>query len=901
MSHNNTTVFLFTVQGILASLTCGLCCLIYAYCCNTKNERNRNKRTISKVNGDTYTESATTAFKKSKVEKEAGSKSANENGATHLEKGTDGAINTKSERNQLKSGNGSGTSHTDNYFKRNGSGKCDRDGTVPQQKSIQENYCHRTDSNIESGVSNQKNGEMDKCSGEEARSSRSNCEGIPLNMGNVNEYKDPPLVGIIPRHNSAPYDGRITEKNGECENAHNAGTAGSDMRPNWNNERKEIFESNSDNMIKMVVPPNRCQLRSGEEQNEGLPMSNECRNNFNPHSVDSHISSNDYGREDNNRIVKIIQPGEKNLLSRNNNMSITVNRVEAKNRGICGLTQKDAVQVAVEREDHHAYSRTVLDRQMVYYPNEEVFRVKSETLIRSYPGQGGASRSAQKSMHRNCAEGNEARRRNCAEGHTGRSKNCAEGNAARGKNCAEGNEARRRNCPEGHNHFTHRTMNGCKILEGEEDKKKCRHPEHVHNYTPSKFMNCPYEEGSSNRVFVKYKKNVLHTLDKNVLNSREHPSVERNSHVVPVIHKEQTQPGSSEHNTYKYKDFSMYDTLYRKRKPLHDMSHFNNGKEIRNIIENGRVEEAGTLSYDNDKATCGMHSVSNNAGEATVRIHNVGHYHEEKKEFYPRDLQLSNRMSTNLINGERTKSAASYGLAYNQGDNVNRGEGEETPTKGSSPRLGRFTSAQDFASKGRRTDREGEMSQGNRNNQSGNNDNSNDIRGNRSSNHNNGGEDRTSEGRYYTRGKSKESSTKRNAQDVVGRNAHDVVGRNAHDVVGRNAHDVVGRNAHDVVGRNARSMIDAVEMTTKVPRNSCIHTNKTQSDVNNCAYCSPLDEEKMENKKNITANSQVTITWASQNVYHVKKEHTCAKIITALLFEIVQNRDREIIKKIMYT
>ncbi|VUZ98766.1 conserved Plasmodium protein, unknown function [Plasmodium vivax] len=833
MSHNNTTVFLFTVQGILASLTCGLCCLIYAYCCNTKNERNRNKRTISKVNGDAYAEGATTAFKKSKVEKEEGSKSAHEDAAIHLEKGADGESNAKSERNQPRSGNGSGTSHPDNYCKRNGSGKCDGDGTIPREKSVQENYSHRTDSTIESGVSNQKNGEMEKCNGEEARSSRSNCEGIPPNMRNVNEYKDPPLVGTIPRHNSAPYDGRIIEKNEQCENAHNAGAAGSYMRPNWSNERKEMSESNSDHMIKMVVPQNRCQLRSGEEQNARLPMSNESRHNFNPHSADSHISSNNYGREDNNRIVKMTQSGEKNLLSRSNNMSITVNRVEAKNRAICGLTQKDAVQMGVERADQHAYSRTVLDRQMVYYPNEEVFRVKSETLIRGYPGHVAPSGSAHKSMRRNCPEGHAARSKNYPEGHSNGGKFCQEGHSNGGK-FFQGHSNGSRNCPETHKHFTHRTMNGCEHFEDEEDKKKCRHHEHAQNYTPSKCMTCPHDEGSTNRVFVK--------CEKSLPSSREHPSAERNSRLVPVIHKEKTQTGSPKYNTHKYNDFSTNEALYRKRQPLHGMSQFNE-KEMRNMIENGRVE-GGTLSYDDDKATCDMHAANNNAGGTTVRMRNVGHYHEEKG-FPPRDLHSSNRMPTNLINGERTKSAASYRLAYNQGGNVNRGEGGETTSKGSSPRLGRFTSAQDFAPKGRRTNREGETARGNRNNQSGNNDGSNNIRGNRSSSRINGGEDRTSEGRYYTRGKSKDSGTNRSVQDEV--------------------------------GRSARSMVDADEVTTKGPRNGCTHANKTQSDANSCAYCSPLDEEKMENR-NKKHNDQLPRDYhmgVTERLPHKEGTHVC--------------------------
>ncbi|KJP85602.1 hypothetical protein AK88_04769 [Plasmodium fragile] len=769
MSHNNTTVFLFTVQGILASLTCGLCCLIYAYCCNNKNERNRNKRTISKVHGDTYVESATTVFKKSKVEKEAGSKSVHEDAATHIEQGVeDGARNTKAERTHLRCGNGSGMSHNDNYCKRNGSAKGDRTGTIPRQKSIQENYCHRRESKMELGVSNEKNGEMDKGNGEEERSCRNNCEGVPLNMRNANQYKDLPVVGIIPRNNSVPYDGRIIEKNEKCENFHNAEAGGSDRHPNWSNERKEIFKSDSNNMINMVVPPNRGQITRGEEQKQQLPISNQCRNNFNPHCIDSHISSNGYGEEDNKRILKIMQAGEKNMLSSKNNMSITVNRVEAKNNAICGLREEDAVQVAAEREDQHAYSRSVLDRQMVYYPNDDVFRVKSETLIRSYPVHSGASGSAHKGMNKYCPD-----------------------------TCS----TRRRNCPEPHNHFTQRKMNGCEVFEDEEEKSKCRHYEHVNNYTPSKCINCPHNEESTNRSFVKCEKNVVHNWDKNVPNGREQPSVEGNRRVVPVIHKDKTYSASSEYNKYKYNDVSMNDTLYRSREPFHDMSHFNNEKEIKSIIENCRVEEPGTLSYDNDKATYDKHILSNNNGETSRRVRNVGHY-DAGKGFNPRNPHLSNHMSTNLICGDRTKSVASYGLAYNQGENVSACEGEETPPKRSSPRLGRFISAQNFACKRRTKDREGKMSQGNRNNDNGNNDSSNDIHGKRSSNHNNGGEDHTKETMYYTRGQSMKSS-----------------------------------------------MIDAVEMATKVPTNSCTHTNKTKSDANNCAHCSPLDEEKLENPK----------------------------------------------------
>ncbi|SBS91928.1 conserved Plasmodium protein, unknown function [Plasmodium ovale curtisi] len=42
MTYNHTSVFLFTVQGILASLTCSLCCFVYAYCCNNNKNLNNN-------------------------------------------------------------------------------------------------------------------------------------------------------------------------------------------------------------------------------------------------------------------------------------------------------------------------------------------------------------------------------------------------------------------------------------------------------------------------------------------------------------------------------------------------------------------------------------------------------------------------------------------------------------------------------------------------------------------------------------------------------------------------------------------------------------------------------------------------------------------------------------------
>ncbi|CDU20585.1 conserved Plasmodium protein, unknown function [Plasmodium yoelii] len=62
MAYNHTSVFLFTVQGILASLTCSLCCFVYAYCCNNNKNlnnndtkcENKNKRNISKLNPDIH-------------------------------------------------------------------------------------------------------------------------------------------------------------------------------------------------------------------------------------------------------------------------------------------------------------------------------------------------------------------------------------------------------------------------------------------------------------------------------------------------------------------------------------------------------------------------------------------------------------------------------------------------------------------------------------------------------------------------------------------------------------------------------------------------------------------------------------------------------------------------------
>ncbi|ETW50217.1 hypothetical protein PFMALIP_01764 [Plasmodium falciparum MaliPS096_E11] len=59
MSHNPASILLFTVQGLLASLTCGLCCYLYSYCYNGRffkngrgSNRNNKKRSISSVEGD---------------------------------------------------------------------------------------------------------------------------------------------------------------------------------------------------------------------------------------------------------------------------------------------------------------------------------------------------------------------------------------------------------------------------------------------------------------------------------------------------------------------------------------------------------------------------------------------------------------------------------------------------------------------------------------------------------------------------------------------------------------------------------------------------------------------------------------------------------------------------------
>ncbi|CRG97623.1 conserved Plasmodium protein, unknown function [Plasmodium gallinaceum] len=74
MADNHASMFLFTVQGILASVTCCLCCFIYAYCYNNKlfkneniHSENKNKRNISKLKIDTEDDST---YKKRNVEKE---------------------------------------------------------------------------------------------------------------------------------------------------------------------------------------------------------------------------------------------------------------------------------------------------------------------------------------------------------------------------------------------------------------------------------------------------------------------------------------------------------------------------------------------------------------------------------------------------------------------------------------------------------------------------------------------------------------------------------------------------------------------------------------------------------------------------------------------------------------
>lgn len=75
MAYNHTSVFLFTVQGILASLTCSLCCFVYAYCCNNNKNlnnndtkcENKNKRNISKLNPDIHDISTSKKKKKLKI------------------------------------------------------------------------------------------------------------------------------------------------------------------------------------------------------------------------------------------------------------------------------------------------------------------------------------------------------------------------------------------------------------------------------------------------------------------------------------------------------------------------------------------------------------------------------------------------------------------------------------------------------------------------------------------------------------------------------------------------------------------------------------------------------------------------------------------------------------------
>ncbi|GAW83438.1 hypothetical protein, conserved [Plasmodium gonderi] len=808
MSHNNTTVLLFTVQGILALLTCGLCCFIYAYRCNNKNEGNRNKRSISKVNGDSYGESTSSTFKKSKIKegenpqrdkcKEIGCTIFHEEGTNYIENSLRCVNNNVSEGNEpivvSKNGNNS-TCNISSYNKGKENGKFEMRNTNVEQKEFQKNLCNRTTNKIGTYSDYQAKSRGGNCNHEKVGRSRiTNDEGIPLNINSLKESKYPLLMGMTLRNNSEPYMIQ-NDKNYKSENSTNTGKTGTDMFPKWDNEEKAKFSNNSENFIKNNMPQNRHPRKSFEEKDNHHPKSNCCKKTSNYQNIDSHICANVYGRDHKNKVVENFVVKE-SIRSRSNNMSITANSVEAKHRGKCGTIQNGECHLTKDREENKSYKMSVWDNQNVYYPNEKFWEIKRGMLIRKYQDECNTVKSAEKNRERKCL---------------GVPNNLTYQKMKYYHNFEEEEEEGRE---EGDKDKETEKEKGKEVYKG----KYKQHPDCVNNFISSKRMNHSNDEVNTSTILTKCEKNILHHFDSNISNNRKLLSVASNSHMVVIKDKKKSNSGSLERKDDKHNNLSTHYTVHKKCHSRHDISHISNRNTIENNYDKGYIEEGTVLSQENDREKYNMYSINNNIDEHTYKVPNTDNYKEEKY-FYPRGLYSDKQMSRNRIISGHAKIVHPHELFYNNdnGSSSKNEENEEVPKVKGSSSLRQFINSQNFSSGGKTIGHSAETKKANHICSRSGNNKSDSRSGNNKSDSRSGNNDVfcRNENNCCTRGYSKESSTNRSGEDTF--------------------------------YKKTPTVNVATNRSMKGYRNNLIHTNRSKKDVNNFTKCSSVNKEKKKN------------------------------------------------------
>ncbi|KAI4834787.1 hypothetical protein MKS88_005466 [Plasmodium brasilianum] len=431
MTHSNTSVFLFTVQGILASLTCGLCCFIYAYCCNSKHlksdtnnkEERGNKRSISKLSSDSYDCST---FKKSKVqtkkktEKEKLSElinnKANEYNAISLEKKLncmeDGISNAK----LLKKGttdecsaNGSSENshcikadqevHQENRYNKGASkmmthcaqminsnkgiynktvlNASNRNDSSNRSNSSNINSSNINSSSINSSNINSSNINSSNSNSSNSNSSNSNNNGNSGSIGRSSSNSSSSNKEFFSRRRKNDleeyYDlNELMNKYENKSSAYMEGSNSNNIAPIIYNEDRQKYLSNNNNTTHNICSHERALFTRGNNINKNTIPFDENRNTFNKHKKDSYITNRDYKKGNKNNSTNIVFSNVCTRTKGEKSNNITVNNTTAGDyKSKWNSLQSDEERAINQNMEKTNYNKAIFKEEKLYIKKEE--------------------------------------------------------------------------------------------------------------------------------------------------------------------------------------------------------------------------------------------------------------------------------------------------------------------------------------------------------------------------------------------------------------------------------------------------------------------------------------------------------------------------------------------------
>ncbi|SBS98137.1 conserved Plasmodium protein, unknown function, partial [Plasmodium ovale curtisi] len=400
---------LFTVQGILASLTCGLCCFIYAYCCNNKNDSNnskknerRNKRSISNLNTDNHDMST---LKRNKIKEEDEKREGMRN--EELVKKTVNGENVipLEKKKYIKSMNHS-TSNV-NILTSGNTGECteyksrDYNDSNVEKKSFQQNFhCNVATKSI-NNYAKIINGEKGSCN-EVVQNTRGS---DILSAGCIygEETKKTNVDNKCETHFSKR-EGNSSEESGS--NGNDSRSDGGEINKRLCSERRrnlpyicsEERKKCPRNLYDVHKNSGHISARSprnSQEENEFPLCSNEKKNSINVEKINFHIS-----RSDKRKKIMRNSPCYISTHGRNSDKKGVIMLDESVYNNNCNIAKKNSSFAAYRSTEKTSYNNATGRNKISYIKNEENGKVKSGEPIILCSNETNAKKGSKRGEHR---------------------------------------------------------------------------------------------------------------------------------------------------------------------------------------------------------------------------------------------------------------------------------------------------------------------------------------------------------------------------------------------------------------------------------------------------------------------------------------------------------------------